>query len=220
MDKPCREALRLAYAELPSALEVGDQKLTLNGSGSRTKYLMEMYVPGLYLAQPSSDPATIVAADAPMAIRLQITSGLVTEEKLVESLNEGFHNAMGGKPEAIRKEIDLFRKCLAAKIAKGDVLDLVYIPGHGVTSQRTARCRVRLKGSRLREPYLTSGSPIILLTKTSNERCCWVRETAGNPCGNNRVSLTLRVPRGACLDLATKRMSANLRINLGRNFSF
>ena len=53
-------ALNAAYAELPNALQAGDEKLTLNGSGSRTKYLMEMYVAGLYLEQPSSDPAAIV----------------------------------------------------------------------------------------------------------------------------------------------------------------
>lgn len=120
------------HAELPKTLQASDAKLTLNGSGARTKYLLEMYVAGLYLAQPSSDAAAIVAADAPMAIRLEITSNLVTEEKLVESLHEGFHNATGGKPEPIRKEIDLFRKCLAGKISKGDVLDLVYLPGQGI----------------------------------------------------------------------------------------
>ena len=136
----------IAYAELPSTLDLGDQKLALNGSGARTKYLMEMYVAGLYLAQPSSDPAAIVAADAPMALRLQITSGLVTEEKLVESLNEGFNNATGGKPEAIRKEIDLFRKCLAGKIAKGDVLDLVYLPGHGVIVAKNGEKQGAIEG--------------------------------------------------------------------------
>jgi hypothetical protein len=122
----------VAYAELPKTLQAGDAKLTLNGSGARTKYLMEMYVAGLYLAKPSNEPAAIVVADAPMAIRLEITSGFVTEEKLAESLNEGFQNATNGKPEPIRKEIELFRKCLAGKIAKGDVLDLVYLPGQGV----------------------------------------------------------------------------------------
>jgi hypothetical protein len=120
------------FAELPNSLPAGDAKLALNGSGTRTKYLMEMYTAGLYLARPSTDPVAIVAVDAPMAIRLEITSGLVTEEKLAESLNEGFYNATGGKPEPLRKEIDLFRKCLAGKIAKGDVLDLVYLPGRGV----------------------------------------------------------------------------------------
>jgi hypothetical protein len=68
-----------------------------------------------------------------MAIRLEITSGLVTQEKLVESLNEGFDKATAGKPEPIRKEIDQFRRCFAHQIAKGDVFDLVYLPEHGVT---------------------------------------------------------------------------------------
>lgn len=139
-------SLNAAYAELPNTLEVGGEKLALNGSGSRTKYLMEMYVAGLYLAQPSSDPAAIVAADAPMAIRLEITSGMVTEAKLVDSLNEGFHNATGGKPEPIRKEIDLFRKCLAGKIAKGDVLDLVYLPGHGVIVAKNGKKQGAIEG--------------------------------------------------------------------------
>lgn len=139
-------ASNAAYAELPSTLQVGNEKLTLNGSGSRTKYLMEMYVAGLYLAQPSSEPAAIVAADAPMAIRLEITSGLVTEEKLVESLNEGFHNATGGKPEPIQMEIDRFRKCLSGKIAKGDVLDLVYLPGHGVIVTKNGKKQGAVEG--------------------------------------------------------------------------
>ena len=139
-------ALKAAYAELPNALQAGDEKLTLNGAGARTKYLMQMYVAGLYLEQPSSDSAAIVAADEPMAIRLEITSGMVTEAKLVDSLNEGFHNATGGKPEPIRKEIDLFRKCLAGKIAKGNVLDFVYFPGHGVIVAKNGEKQGAIEG--------------------------------------------------------------------------
>jgi hypothetical protein len=121
------------HAELPGTLQVGDAKLVLNGSGARTKYLMKMYVAGLYLTQPSAKPAAIIADQAPMAIRLEITSGLVTQEKLVESLNEGFDKATSGKPEPICKEIDQFRRCFAQEIAKGDVFDLVYLPEYGVT---------------------------------------------------------------------------------------
>ena len=139
-------ALNAAYAELPNAMEAGGEKLMLNGAGARTKYLMQMYVAGLYLAQPSSDAAAIVAADEPMSIRLEITSGMVTEAKLVESLNEGFHNATGGKPEPIRKEIDLFRKSLAGKIAKGDVLDFVYLPGHGVIVAKNGEKQGAIEG--------------------------------------------------------------------------
>jgi hypothetical protein len=122
-----------ARAESPAKLKVDDATLVLNGSGARTKYLMQMYVAGLYLAEPSRDAAAIVAANNPMAIRLEITSGLVSQEKLVESLNEGFQNATNGDPSSIRKEIEQFRKLFAAPIAKGDVFVLVFQPSRGVT---------------------------------------------------------------------------------------
>jgi hypothetical protein len=93
---------------------------------------MQMYEAGLYLAEPSADAKAIIAADAPMALRIEVTSGLVTQEKLVESLNEGFTSATGGKVEPLKAEIGQFRQCFAAPIAKGDVFNLVYLPPHGV----------------------------------------------------------------------------------------
>lgn len=128
-----------AHAELPTVLESGGAKLTLNGSGVRSKYLMKMYVAGLYLTKPSKDAKAIVAADEPMAIRLEITSGMVTQEKLLESLNEGFQKATGGKPEPIQKEIDAFRQALKGTINKGDVIDLVYLPGRGVNVSQNGK---------------------------------------------------------------------------------
>jgi hypothetical protein len=121
-----------AHAAFPSKVKAGDVELVLNGSGARTKYLMQLYEAGLYVAQPTSDGAAIIAADAPMAFRIEITSGLVSQEKLVESLNEGFTAATSGNIEPIRTEIEQFRKCFAAPIAKGDVFNLIYLPPHGV----------------------------------------------------------------------------------------
>jgi hypothetical protein len=120
-----------AHAQFPARLRAGDAQLVLNCTGARSKYLMQMYEAGLYLLSPSGDAGAIVAADGPMAIRLHITSGLVTQEKLVESLNEGFENSTGGKPETLSKEIGEFRGMFAAEIKKGDVFDLVYLPTHG-----------------------------------------------------------------------------------------
>jgi hypothetical protein len=121
-----------ARAAFPAKVKAGDVELALNGAGARTKYLMQMYEAGLYVAQPSGDGAAIIAADEPMAFRIEITSKLVSQEKLVESLNEGFTAATGGNTDAIRGEIEQFRKCFAAPIAKGDVFSLIYLPSHGV----------------------------------------------------------------------------------------
>jgi hypothetical protein len=128
-----------AKAAAPAAIEAGGVTLTLNGGGSRTKYLMEMYHGGLYLKEPSRDAATVIAADAPMAIRLEITSAMVTQQRLVESLREGFHNATGGNVAGIQREIDQFQQCFAQPVAKGDVLAMVYLPGHGVTVSKNGQ---------------------------------------------------------------------------------
>ncbi len=135
-----------ASAALPGKLKVGDAELTLNGAGARTKYLMKMYVAGLYLDAPSADAPAIIAADAPMAIRLEITSGMVTQEKLVDSLNEGFTAATGGNPAPLRAEIEKFRTLFAAAIAKGDVFDIVYLPTHGVVVLKNGKKQGAVQG--------------------------------------------------------------------------
>jgi hypothetical protein len=122
-----------AQAAAPASIDVNGQTLVLNGAGARTKYLMQMYLGGLYLQQPSRDAAGIIAADAPMAIRLEITSGMVTQERLVESLAEGFQNATRGNTAAIQREIEQFRQCFAQPVSKGDVLEMIYMPAQGVT---------------------------------------------------------------------------------------
>jgi hypothetical protein len=118
--------------ELPPTLKVGDQNLILNGAGERQKYFLDLYVAGLYLTEANNQSKTVIDADAPMAIRIVITSKLVSQEKFLASLQEGFQKSTQGNVEPIRVEIQEFRKCFADEIARGDVFDLVYMPDQGV----------------------------------------------------------------------------------------
>jgi hypothetical protein len=124
-------AIALAV-ELPATLTVSGQKLVLNGAGTRKKYFLELYDAGLYLIEPNNQPAAIIDADAPMAIHLVITSKLVSQEKFFASLEEGFKNSTQDKVESIRAEIDQLRQCFADEITRGNVIDLIYTPAHGV----------------------------------------------------------------------------------------
>jgi hypothetical protein len=119
-------------AQLPPTLKVGEHKLVLNGAGEREKYFLNLYVAGLYLTEPSKQSKTIIEADAPMAIRIAITSKLVSQEKFLASLQEGLKKSTEGNLEPIRAEIKKFRDCFADKIVRGDVIDLVYLPNQGV----------------------------------------------------------------------------------------
>lgn len=128
-----------AAADLPSQIQAGEHRLVLNGSGARTKTLLQLYVAGLYLTESTAEPAKIIAADEPMAIRIKITSGFVSRSNLVESLEEGFKASTGGNTSRIRAEIDKFRECFQGDIAKNDIIDLLYLPTHGVIVNKNSK---------------------------------------------------------------------------------
>lgn len=138
--------LTSAY-ELPPAIQAGEHKLVLNGEGSRNKAVWRLYVAGLYLLDSSNDASRIVAADEPMSIRIKITSDWVSQEALVESLQDGFKNATNGRTKDIDERILQFRKCFQEKITKGDVFDLTYLPKHGVVVNKNGRMKGVIPGA-------------------------------------------------------------------------
>ena len=123
---------RAAAADFPAQIKAGEHRLLLNGWGARTKLYLELYVAGLYLTKANSNPAAIAAANEPMSIRVKITSGMVSQAKLMQSLTDGFHNATNGNVASIQSEINQFRECLNETITKGDTFNFVYLPEHGV----------------------------------------------------------------------------------------
>lgn len=128
-----------AAEKLPGYLQAGEQRLILNGSGVRTKTLLELYTAGLYLLKPSNNASAVIAAEEPMALRIKITSGFVSQSSLIDSLEDGFKNATGGDTREIRQEIDQFREFFKAEIKKGDVFDMVYLPQYGVIVNKNSK---------------------------------------------------------------------------------
>ena len=134
-------ATEIGGVSLPDELEAGKSKLILNGAGLRKKLFVKVYAAGLYLTQKSDDSQKIIAADEPMAIRMQFVYDGVSSEKLVGAWNEGFQNATGGNIAPLKKEMDRFNACFKDEAKKGDVYEIVYIPGQGT--------RVSVKGKLL-----------------------------------------------------------------------
>lgn len=118
---------------LPDGLDLEGEPLILNGQGTRTKFFLNLYEAGLYLKEKSRDAAAIVAAEKPMAIRLHITSSMITSEKMEKATLEGFVKSTGGDTEPIRDEIDSFVAIFREEIKEGDIYDMVYRPGADVT---------------------------------------------------------------------------------------
>jgi hypothetical protein len=138
--------VNVAYAGGPESLKIGDVTLQKNGSGYRKKSFLTLYEGTLYLAQPSRDAGQIMASDAAMAIRLEIQSGFVSQQKMLDAIEEGFKNATSGQVGPIAAEIQAFRKCFRDPIEKGDVFLLAYSPGSGVTVYKNGQAKGVING--------------------------------------------------------------------------
>ena len=75
--------------DLPNNIEYQGTKLTLNGHGTRIKFFMKVYESSLYLESLSTNADEIINNDAPMSIRIDVMSSLVTPDAMKKALNEG-----------------------------------------------------------------------------------------------------------------------------------
>jgi len=126
----------VAGVNLPDSETYQGQTLNLNGAGVREKLWIDLYAGGLYLAEKSSDAAQVVSSNKPMSIKLHIVSKLITSDKMVDAVNEGFENSTSGNTKPLASKIEKFRSFFSAEIKKNDVFDIVYIPETGVTAYK------------------------------------------------------------------------------------
>ena len=125
---------------LPATEKAGNTNLILNGGGTRVKMFMDIYVAGLYLTAKSSNGDAIAKANDPAAVRIQITSGLATSERMSEAVKEGFQKSTGGKTAPIQAKVDRFLKLFSLEpIVKTNVFELVYEPAVGVKVSKNGK---------------------------------------------------------------------------------
>lgn len=137
---------------IPKAMIVGGKTLTLNGAGTRTKFIISVYNMGLFLGKKSNNAGQIMAANEPMGIRMKIVSGFASNEKIKNALNEGFKKSTGGKTAPIQPQINqLLTAGFTDKVTKGDVFDLVYTPQAGTQVIKNGKNLTVVKGLPLKK---------------------------------------------------------------------
>ena len=139
-------AKSLAGITLPESMMAGDTKLVLNGGGIRTKFMMDIYVGGLYLTAPNRKADAIIAADEPMAIKLHMVSGMITSEAMEEATMDGFKNTAGSNMKALAEPIDQFVAVFREPISEGDVFDIVNVPGKGIDVYKNGAFKGTVEG--------------------------------------------------------------------------
>lgn len=123
---------KLAGVTLPDTLKVGEQQLRLNGMGLReaTALGIDVYVAGLYVVTPSSNPAELLAADEPKALVLKFVRD-VDRDDIVEAWNDGFERNATVPLSQLRPHIARLNSWMP-KLEKGDTLAFINVPGEGV----------------------------------------------------------------------------------------
>lgn len=131
---------------VPATYKVGDNILTLNGAGMREKLWFDLYVGSLFVQQKTTSGSEVMNADAPMVVTLDITSSVITREKMVDAIMEGFEKSTKKNVGPYQKRIDQLLGAFSGDIVVGDKFALVYEPGKGVTLLKNGEAKTTVEG--------------------------------------------------------------------------
>ena len=124
---------------------INNSDVLLNGGGLREKYFtLDLYVGALYLKEKSSDADKIIMADEDMGIRIVIVSAMVTRERFIDALEDGFENTTAGKSTS--EQIAQFKTFLKDPFVEGDEILLNYHKGDAVHLYKNGQERGAFKG--------------------------------------------------------------------------
>jgi hypothetical protein len=146
-------AASLAGVTLPDSQQVAGKNLVLNGMGLRTKYMVKVYVAGLYLEQKSSDPSAIMKSDGPKKIVMHFVHS-ASKSQMSDAFNEGFSDNSPDAMKSMKADIDQLLGALDA-VNSGDQMVLTYVPGTGTTLSINGKDRVTIAGQPFEQVLLS-----------------------------------------------------------------
>ncbi len=121
----------LAGVTLPDSVNAGNTPLVLNGLGLRSKYMVKVYVAGLYLVKKSSDAEAILKAEEPRRIVMHFVHN-VSKNQMTDAFEESFRDNSPEASHAVKGDIDRFLAALEP-LKEQDEMEFTYIPGVGTT---------------------------------------------------------------------------------------
>jgi hypothetical protein len=138
------QAGTLAGVTLPDTAQVGGKTLVLNGMGIRTKFMVKVYIAGLYLEQKSSDPAAIIKADAPRQIVMKFVH-LASKSQMSDAFEESFNDNDPNAAKTLKPDVDRLLAALEP-VKDGDQMVFTYVPGTGTTMSINGQDKLTIAG--------------------------------------------------------------------------
>ena len=121
----------LAGVNLRDTAQAGDRTLVLNGMGLRKKFVVKVYVAGLYLEKKSADPAAVLKDDVAKRIVMHFVRN-VSKTQLTDGFNESFEDNSPNAKKTMKAEIDQFLGAME-NVNENDEIVLTYVPGTGTS---------------------------------------------------------------------------------------
>jgi hypothetical protein len=144
----------LAGVTLPDQASVSGQALVLNGLALRKRFVVKVYVAGLYLPQKRSDAGAILAADEPRQMRMHFVYS-VSREQVCEGWDEGLAlNTPGASAELKAQFQELCG--MMEEVPKGQALSFTYVPGTGTTVEVKGKTKGTIPGKAFADALLAS----------------------------------------------------------------
>ena len=118
-------------AVAPDEIQYQGNTLTKNGQGTRIIFFMKVYEGSLYLETKNSNAEEIITMDAPMAIRIDVTSEIVTADAMKKALSDGLKKSTNNNTGSISNEMNQLSSSFDSAVSSGDFYEFIYIPEIG-----------------------------------------------------------------------------------------
>ena len=121
----------LKGVKMPDEVQVEGKALKLNGMGLRVKFIVSVYVAGLYLETPNKDANAILKADEARRVDMKMLRDL-EKKAIVDAIRTGFDKNASAQLPALKERLDTF--CgLINDLKEGQTLSISYVPGKGTS---------------------------------------------------------------------------------------
>jgi hypothetical protein len=125
------QAANLAGVTMVDTVQVGGTTLVLNGLGLRKKFVVKVYVAGLYLPKKASDAEAILKEDSPKRIVMHFLHS-ASKDQITDAFAESFNTNAPDVAKAMKADVDRLFSALGP-MKEGDQMVFTYVPGTGTT---------------------------------------------------------------------------------------
>jgi len=137
-------AATVAGVNMENSVAVGQQSLVLNGAGLRKKFIVKVYVGGLYLPAKNGNSTAIMASDTPRRMVMHFLYS-VSKDQMCDAWSEGLEDNTPNASAEVKGSFKTLCSLMEA-IPKGNRLVLTYVPGTGTTVEVNGKMKGTLPG--------------------------------------------------------------------------